>query len=177
MGTSKWERLNHAPTIDGNVNTDANQDEKRHTDLVRKARQHIIANEPMARRFGQSPEEWVGLDLFRKWRDAPTEGPRREFFEPLFYAWNVITYDRLEPGSGSERSAARIMADYCREPTIKLSDSQMRLIDALAAAAGIERQRGQIGIPIPEKYRDFDRWTSSPEYQERLARAQASRKK
>jgi hypothetical protein len=45
-----------------------------------------------------------------------------------------------------------------RESTIKLSEPQTRVIDALAEAAGIPHQRGQAEIVIPKEGREYEEW-------------------
>jgi hypothetical protein len=51
------------------------------------------------------------------------------------------------------------------------------MLDAMAEAAGIPRQRGLTEITIPEKLRNYNHYMMSTEYQERWARAQARRNK
>jgi hypothetical protein len=52
----------------------------------------------------------------------------------------------------------------------------VKVIDALTEACGIPHKRGQGEIAIPEKLKDYDTWTESEEYRERLARAKEARR-
>jgi hypothetical protein len=61
------------------------------------------------------------------------------------------------------------------EPTIKLSDPQIHIIDALTEAVGIPYQKGQAEIEIPEKLRNYNKLVMSKDYQERAAKAKLAR--
>ncbi len=93
---------------------------------------------------------------------------RRDFFSPLLLAWDALAYDRYEPGLIQEASAGETLNYHYQashEPTIKLSDPQIRIIDALAEAVGIPHQKGQTEIEIPEKLRHYEKWVLSEDYQ------------
>jgi hypothetical protein len=96
-------------------------------------------------------------------------------------AWDALSYDRYEPGSREEGLAGSVLQAYygaTREPSIKLTHPmQVKVLDALAEAAGVPHQRGQTEIEIPEKLRNYNRYLMSPEYQARLTEAQAKRRK
>jgi hypothetical protein len=53
----------------------------------------------------------------------------------------------------------------------------VRVLDALTEAAGVPHQRGQTEVEIPEKVRKYNQYLMSPEYQVKLAEAQAKRRK
>jgi hypothetical protein len=61
-----------------------------------------------------------------------------------------------------------------QESRIKLSEPQVKMVDALTEATGIPRQRGQAEIEIPEKLRNYSQWFNS---EERLARIAEARSK
>ena len=96
-------------------------------------------------------------------------------------AWDALAYDRYEPGSREEGLAGSVLQAYhsaTGEPTIKLTHPmEVRVLDALTEAAGVPHQRGQTEVEIPEKVRNYNRYLMSPEYQAKLAEAQAKRRK
>ena len=108
----------------------------------------------------------------------------QELGEHLFTvrnAWDALNYDKYEPGTRAEGLAGSILQAYAsatREPTIKLTHPmEVRLLDALTEAAGVQHQRGQTEVEIPEKLRNYKRYLMSPEYQAKLTEAQAKRRK
>ena len=110
--------------------------------------------------------------------------PNAELGDHMFTvrsAWDATVYDRYEPGSREEGLAGSVLQAYysaTHEPTIKLTHPmQVRVLDALAEAAGVPHQRGQTEIEIPEKLRNYNRYLMSPEYQAKLTEAQAKRRK
>jgi hypothetical protein len=96
-------------------------------------------------------------------------------------AWDALAYDKYETGSKEEGLAGSAMQAYygaTREPVIRLTEpKQVQMLDAMAEAAGIQHQRGQTEIPIPEKLRNYNHYLMSPEYQDRWDRAQERRKR
>jgi hypothetical protein len=106
-----------------------------------------------------------------KWENSPYRSEKQTFFKTLRTAWDVLIYDRfLEPGSATENTAGINISDaYKENPTIRLNEAQVRLIDALTEVAGIPRPRRQNEILIPEKFADLDRLRSSPGYLRRAA--------
>ena len=149
-----------------------------HAELVAGFRAYLKSQEAIDRQLNLSPEESIRVALFQQWDKAPLNSPKEAFFDPLYFAWDLLIYDRLKPGSLTERAAASDIAyAYWKDPTIRLTDTQARMLEAMTEAVGIPHPRGSNDIPIPEKYRDFDRWTSSSEYQERLAKVAASERK
>ena len=149
-----------------------------HAERVAGFRAYLKSQESIDRQLNLSPEESIRVALFQQWDKAPLNSPQETFFKPLYFAWDLLIYDRLKPGSMTERAAARDIAyAYWKAPTIRLTDVQAQMLEAMTEAVGIPHPRGSHEIPIPEKYGDFDRWTSSPEYQERLARAAVSERK
>jgi len=96
-------------------------------------------------------------------------------------AWDALSYDRYEPGSREEGLAGSVLQAYygaTREPSIKLTHPmQVKVLDALAEAAGVPHQRGQTEVEIPDKLRNYNQYIMSPEYQARLTETQAKRRK
>jgi hypothetical protein len=106
-----------------------------------------------------------------------------EFYQPIYHAWHVIAYDRQTPTNmhvGAHllsRRYRQAIADKAPRPDMITLDSlQMRVLDALAAAVGIPRERGQSRIQIPPKLRDFARWQASGEYEAAVARQAAAKR-
>jgi hypothetical protein len=114
------------------------------------------------------------LDSLQEVKSDPEEEKiASQVWFPIRNAWDALTYDRYQPGSFYEVQAGWRLSDHFQsthEPIIRLSNLQIRIIDALTEAVGIPHQRGQTDIEIPEKLRDYDKWKSSTEYKERLAR-------
>jgi hypothetical protein len=97
--------------------------------------------------------------------DDPNARRRIEFFEPLYRAWQVLTYERKDRWDKHETAwhlcgwheASRRRAEP-RPDIIKLAEPlQVRILDALAEAVGIPHRRGQTDIEIPEHIRTYDR--------------------
>jgi hypothetical protein len=102
--------------------------------------------------------------------NSPYRSEKERYFKPLHAAWQLITYDRLEPGTEDERSATAAILDAYRDnPVIQLNETQVRTLDAMAEAAGIPHQRGQNSLTIPEKYGDPNWRYASPEWLRRAA--------
>lgn len=149
--------------------------ERSHEELVKGFRSIIQERVQLTRGYF-SPEETVRSNLW--WRETGKMG--RAFFSPLRAAWDVLAYDRYEPGSIVESEAGSdLQYDYLmtHETVIKLSQLQVRIIDALTEAVEIPHERGQVEIEIPENFRYYREWTYSKEYRERLAKAQSKRNK
>jgi hypothetical protein len=147
-----------------------------HKELVSAFREYLQSQNPTNRRQDRSNEELVSIRLFNRWGDSLPGSEKQRFFAHLITAWELVAYDRYEPGSMSERHAARTIAQaYEYDPVIKLTEAEAGALDVMTEAVGIPHRKLQREIPIPEKYADFDRWTSSPEYQERLTTAKARR--
>jgi hypothetical protein len=137
--------------------------------------------------FGENPHEPDAISsetAVRGVLDWYAGSVNKETGEHMFTvrsAWDALSYDRYEPGSREEGLAGSVLQTYygaTREPTIKLTHPmQVRVLDALAEAAGVPHQRGQTEIEIPEKLRNYNRYLMSPEYQTRLTEAQAKRRK
>lgn len=142
-----------------------------HDELVQAFRERIRTTESrLALEEPVPPEHWIRRDLITKWLNAPYKSEEERFFKSLAIAWDLLIYDRLEPGDADENIATRNISDAYREsPTIQLNETQVRMIDALAEVANITHPRGQREIPIPDKFADIDRLRSSPEYQRRAA--------
>ena len=110
------------------------------------------------------------LNLDRDYAD--TEEP---FFTPILHAWDAIAYDLYEPGTGYERYAGHSLSRISRqnrEPMIELTDPlQVKILDALADVTGIRREKGQKTVAIPEHLQNYEAWSKTPAYQQRLAQA------
>jgi hypothetical protein len=94
-------------------------------------------------------------------------GIRHDFYLQLALAWDVLAYDRYKPASPEEYWAGINLQKYYNsnhEPILKLSDPQIRVIDALTEAVGIPHERGQAEIEIPKKFRFYNqlRWSKVP---------------
>lgn len=148
-----------------------------HEDLVDEF-QRFIREEEKHSSATLSPAEIVRLRLEQGWRwhsgnNNPLVRERRDFFFTLANAWDALAYDRYKPGSLWEHFAgAGLEALFVEEhvSAIKLSHSQIRIIDALTEATGIKHKRGQAEIPIPEKLKNYSEYQLSPEYQARKAK-------
>lgn len=123
-----------------------------------------------------SPEAIIRSRLVFEWRTGGTSKEKevrakRELAYHLELAWNVLTYDRYDPGSGDERDAGSKLQSHfyrTREPVIKLTEPQISIIDALAEAVGIPHERGKAEIEIPEKLKYYSKYQLTKEYQERI---------
>ncbi len=85
----------------------------------------------------------------------------RRFFYELKIAWDILAYEHFESHSPAQMLAVYEVEEFYKynpEPTLKLSDPQIRVIDALTEACGIPHKRGQAEIEIPEKFRDIKKW-------------------
>jgi hypothetical protein len=104
-----------------------------------------------------------------------------EMLFKLRTVWDALAYDQYETGSKEEGLAGSVLQAYygaTREPVIRLTEpKQVQMLDAMAEAAGMQHQRGQTEITIPEKLRNYNQYLMSPEYQERWDRAQERRKR
>src|SRR3712207_1245973 len=109
-------------------------------------------------------------------RSPPIEEEQRNFFWQLRTAWDIAAYDHYPPGSVEEQKAGtRVWADFHRgaKPTLTLSHPlQIATLNAMTEAAGIPHRKGQRDFTIPEKLRDYIGYTLSPQYKERVAKAQ-----
>jgi hypothetical protein len=157
---------------------DGGKQEISHEHLVSDIRK-FITQEQWARREKRKeayPEGIIRDELSSLQSVKAGQGEERSIspvWYPLRNAWDALTYDRYQSGSFHERLAGRCLSEYFQcthEPVIRLSDTQVRILDALTEAVGIQHQRGQAEIEIPEKLRNYDQWISSEEYQGRLAK-------
>ncbi len=83
----------------------------------------------------------------------------RDFWQPINIAWDALAYGHYGKYSLSKHHAGYNLSDYCKrthETTIKLSDPQVGIIDALAEAVGIPHERGQAEIEIPKEGREYE---------------------
>ena len=120
-------------------------------------------------------EHLISQELSIKWH-LPEIVTESDFFGTIKLAWDALAYDRYRPGSHIEEWAGKDLEEHFRstnEQTIKLSDPQIRVINALTEAVGIPHQRGQAEIEIPENLKHYSEWQVSEEYQERVAKAKS----
>lgn len=126
---------------------------KTHDELVAAFRAHVNAKQQAYRkgvRQDISPEEILGIELYHQRHEAPLNSAQEAFFEPLVYAWEILIYDRLP--RVSQYAANNLIAEaYHKHHTLKLNDTQVRMLDAMAEAVGISHPRGQSEIPVPER--------------------------
>jgi hypothetical protein len=121
------------------------------------------------------------LTLESQTGNGPNAKTALHFWRYLRYAWDALVYDRYRPGSPEESEAGYCLYHHYHSgrppggPTIKLSDPQVRVLDALAEAVGIPHQKGQKEIVIPEKLRDYSKYQLTKEYQERVTKARSER--
>jgi hypothetical protein len=151
------------------------QQDRSHEELVRTFQTLIQQGE---RQFGTgwSQEELVHFILRTEQFSRSPSGKEAQAFYTLRSAWDALAYERYTPGSRAETQGGFwvfLLYRRTQEPTIKLSPEQTQIIDALTEAVGIPHQRGQADIEIPEKLRNYEKWTSSVEYRQRREQAQA----
>jgi hypothetical protein len=159
---------------------------KSHEQLVKDFKSYIDEQQQTYQTFRSHAERetWPSEEIIRKRLDVQsgaTNEQEGEFFSTLRYAWDALVYDRYKTGSQTERLAGSTLWGYyqaTQEPTIKLIDPvQVRMMDAMTEAVGIPYEKGQAEIEIPEKLRQWNKWTSSQEYLERGHQAQSKPKK
>jgi hypothetical protein len=148
-----------------------------HEELVGAFRGYIAERHRKAGRHAHlSPAQNIIHDTL--WREQAGGDQRRDFFQPIACAWDAIAFERFEPGSGPQMQAAPMLHFY-DEPAVHLPDPlQVRILDALAEAAGIPHEKGQAAIPIPEQLvgDNYVKWELSAERAASLAHARAKRK-
>jgi hypothetical protein len=134
-----------------------------HEQLVKGFRDYIQKEQPDPKSpWYVPPAETIRRRL--KWgeRDPRKSVPEeRRFFYELKIAWDILAYEHLESHSPSQMLAVYEVEEFYKynpKPTLKLSDTQIRVIDALTEACDIPHKRGQAEITIPEKLRDFNKW-------------------
>ena len=118
------------------------------------------------------------------WEAGTPDQEKGEVYSGLRDAWDALAYDRYRPGSRDEnlagfslfRSYNNKRSEGVPDPdVIRLSDPlQVRMMDALAEAAYVPHERGQTAYIIPERLRDYTKWTLSEEYQNKV-KAEAAR--
>jgi hypothetical protein len=90
----------------------------------------------------------------------------RNFWWPINKAWDALAYNHYKQSSWSKHIAGLQLSGHyqrTRESIIKLSDPQVRIIDALAEAVGIPHKRGQTDIEIPQEARGYEEWLAKAE--------------
>jgi hypothetical protein len=180
----RWELTNQENTDTGGNEWDG-QSTLSHAKMVERTRDFI--QEHQKRPLFISKGEWQpqkpeiilrhamrGLQNYNMNADTQNEEAYK-FFLTLEHAWDALAHDRYPVGTFYDFGAGGSLATYYREnktPIIKLNSNQAKLIDAMAEAVGIPRQRGQSEVVIPEHLRDYSKWRKSPAYKRRLARAE-----
>jgi hypothetical protein len=108
-------------------------------------------------------------------------GPERaRVWDRIASAWDALTHDSYPIASIWERRAGyRLDRLYnsTHNPTIELAHSETLIIGALAEAAGSPLERGIAVIEIPQHLRNYETWSASQEYQERVTNPDAARRK
>jgi hypothetical protein len=98
--------------------------------------------------------------------DEPEKRQRGEFFQEIRDAWDAIAWQHYQwhpdnlsaeqVGSRWDLSVRHFAAKRRQDPhpeLIRLDPLQSRILDALAEAADVPRQRGQADIEIPDHLR------------------------
>src|SRR5512147_1601283 len=113
--------------------------QRTHEELAQAFRAHI---DPTTRRGIISnellpPHEQIESRLYNVLANSPYKSEKERFFNTLHTAWELFTYDLLDPGSIQEDRAARTISDAYREhPILELNDTQVRLLDARRGQSG-----------------------------------------
>jgi hypothetical protein len=126
-------------------------------------RAHLKANEDFNRRAGICPADAIRGALSYRSHKAPLHSAEEAFFRTLDYVWNVIVYNYLPLNSRYAANNA-ISEAYNRystnnyttkhtttKPTLRLTETQVRMIDAMTEAVGIPHRKRQNEIQIPKK--------------------------
>jgi hypothetical protein len=91
---------------------------------------------------------------------------KSDFWWPINKAWDALAYNHYEQTSWSKHMAGLQLSGHyrrTREPVIKLSDPQVRILDALTEAVGIPHKRGQTDIEIPQEASGYEEWLAKAE--------------
>jgi hypothetical protein len=145
-----------------------------HEELVKAFQNHVQEME-QGSRGDFVPAEFIKAMIVSQ---GDLRNREEDFYMQLSSAWDVVAYDFYEPGSFFEHHAGKTLSDYYKYSNveaIKLSDPQVRILDALTEAVGIPHEQGQPEIEIPEKLRNYHKWVRSKEYKERIDKAIAER--
>jgi hypothetical protein len=134
-----------------------------HEQMVKGFREYIQKEQPDPKSpWYEVPAHTIRRRLDWGERDPEKTNPeKRRFFYELKIAWDILAYEHFESHSPSQMLAVYEVEEFYKynpEPTLKLSDPQIRVIDALTEACGIPHKRGQAEIDIPEKLRDIEKW-------------------
>jgi hypothetical protein len=148
--------------------------EQSHEDLVAAFRTAIRQKQREWQERGEnfSPAHIIQSELFHQaqFRFMRQQGEYAhykqlgEFYFPILQAWDVIAYEHY--GEATDTTGPEVQHfvrvnltdDYKRtgQSTIRLSERQTRVLDALAEAADIPHQKGQMEIDIPENLRNYE---------------------
>lgn len=148
--------------------------ERSHAELVAAFRTAVRHKQREWQERGEdvSPAQIIDFELFQQaqFRYIRQEGEYAhykqlgEFYFPILKAWNVIAFDHY--GKESEKSVAGYknaagsnLSEHYKQTghtTVRLSEPQMQILDALAEAADIPHQKEQTEINIPEKLRNSE---------------------
>lgn len=108
-------------------------------------------------------------------------GPERaRVWDRIASAWDALTHDSYPIASIWERRAGfRLDRLYkaTHSATIALAHSETLILGALAEATGSPLERGIAVIEIPQHLRNYEAWSASQEYQERITNPDATRSK
>jgi hypothetical protein len=133
----------------------------------------FIQQELLARGEDIPPQAIVQERLSELATTAISGEARAPVWDRLASAWDALTHDRYQIASTWERRAGfRLHHQYrsTQDPTIKLAHSETLIIGALADAAGSPLTRGISVIEIPQHLRNYELWSVSPEYQQRVGK-------
>jgi len=93
------------------------------------------------------------------------------FWDTIATAWDALIYPYYEAGSQWERKAGlRLQQVYqaTHDPTLELSHAQTIIVGALEKAVGRSSNLGITFLEIPEKLREYDKYSLSEEYRVRI---------
>jgi len=162
-----------------------NQEELPYETLVKRLRAMISENQSVYQSFRFSnerealPPETIIRSVLEWHADTPGEKGETSFL--LRNAWDALNFERYEIGSREAMLAGSTLQAYhgaTGEESVKLTNpKEIMMLDAMAEAAGISRERGQADIPIPQNAMYYNKYLMSKEYQQKLDQAQARKNK
>ncbi len=106
---------------------------------------------------------------------------KANFFWELRNAWDALTFDHYEPGDNTESLIGSGMTLYTgggeRTRSVQLDHPlQVKLLDALTEAVGVEHEPGRQTIPIPDRLLYHHKLVLTKEYQKRFEETMRKRK-
>ncbi len=126
------------------------------------------------------PISYIHEELDTQVRFRSRGKDKEGFFLELLFAWDALTFDHYEPGSHTGSLIGWGMLPYIggeRKKSVELEHPmQIKLLDALTEAVGVEHEQGRKTIPIPDHLLYFHKWTQTNEYRERFEETMRKRK-